>query len=69
MKLVLVNLNMDEAAESSEASPGGPFYFSHSFELVARLRKKPLVDGKHIGLVSTSGAALAVTRLPGMTFN
>ena len=37
-KVMLVDLNMDEAAESSETSPGGLMYLNPSSREMARLR-------------------------------
>ena len=47
-KVMLVDLNMDEAAESSETSPGGLMYLNPSSRDVARFRRKTLIEGSHI---------------------
>ena len=47
-KVMLVDLNMDEATESNETSPGGLMYLNPSSREVARLRRKTLAEGNHM---------------------
>ena len=49
-RTMLLDLNMDEAAESNDSSPAGVFFISAQSRDVARLRRKAIEDGTHLGL-------------------
>jgi len=49
-RTMLIDLNMDEAVESSDSSPAGLFFISAQSRDLARLRRKAIEEGTHLGL-------------------
>ena len=70
-KVMLVDLNMDDAAESSETSPGGLMYLNPSSREVARLRRKGLGEGNHLVIELNIGGGAGADKFvwQGVTFN
>ena len=70
-KVMLVDLNMDETAESSETSPGGLMYLNPSSRDVARLRRKTLAEGNHMVIELNIGGGSGGDKFAwhGATFN
>ena len=70
-KVMLVDLNMDEAAESCETSPGGLMYLNPSSREVARLRRKTLAEGNHMVIELNIGGGSGSDKFAwhGVTFN
>ena len=70
-KVMLVDLNMDEATESTETSPGGLMYLNPSSREVARLRRKTLAEGNHMVIELNIGGGSGSDKFAwhGVTFN
>jgi len=49
-RTLLLDLNMDESVESSDSNPAGVFFIGSQSRDVARLRRKAIDEGTHMGL-------------------
>ena len=49
-RTLLLDLNMDESVESSDSNPAGVFFIGSQSRDIARLRRKAIDEGTHMGL-------------------